>query len=132
MIETPFFKKGEGDWNIPYECTSESVSAVETYQAMKIESDKKIDDMSSIERAQEIITLGRDIYAGEPERNQEKIGDIWTTLLKDKLKPDVEITGADVCLMMIGLKLVREVGKHKQDNIDDILGYGILLDKVTK
>lgn len=33
------------------------------------------------------------------------------------------ITSSDICLLMVQLKMAREIGKHKRDNLTDICGY---------
>jgi hypothetical protein len=41
--------------------------------------------------------------------------------LHDKLKQD--ITPEEAMMMMVGLKMSREMHKHKDDNITDMIGY---------
>ena len=41
------------------------------------------------------------------------------------------VTPKQAALVMIGFKLSREMHKHSQDNIDDLVGYGALLGEVA-
>lgn len=54
---------------------------------------------------------------GHPKIDFARTALIWTGILGVKIKP------SDIPLCMIGLKLSREVHKHKDDNIADIQGY---------
>jgi len=73
-----------------------------------------------------------------PRVNFGKIAEVWTVLLREKLKgPRVVpqglgmmetvgeevITPRDVARLMIGMKLVRDTHKAQRDNILDIAGY---------
>jgi hypothetical protein len=54
---------------------------------------------------------------GDPKVNIGRIAKWWSSYCGK------DVTGVDVCLMMIMLKLSRELVKHKDDNMVDIIGY---------
>ena len=58
---------------------------------------------------------------GHPLVNHQRIAAIWNVQLGGILT--APITPRQVCLMMIGLKLAREVHRPKRDNLIDIAGY---------
>ena len=73
------------------------------------------------ERSLELILGDRNESYGTPADDFNGIALIWSGILNQKLKD--EITGEDVALMMVGLKLRREAHKAKEDNIVDAHGY---------
>lgn len=48
---------------------------------------------------------------------------IWQSLISRRYGVDVPITPDFACLMMVAVKLSREAGKHKDDNLIDAAGY---------
>lgn len=58
---------------------------------------------------------------GHPLINHQRIADIWNVQIAEKLS--LPLTPRDVALLMIGLKLAREVNTPKRDNLVDICGY---------
>lgn len=58
--------------------------------------------------------------------------EIVTPMLKSKLKEGAVLTPEDVALFMVGLKLAREVNKHKRDSLVDAIGYLKCLDLVIE
>ena len=67
---------------------------------------------------------------GHPLPNHERIAAIWNVQLGSKLKEP--ITPREVALLMIGLKLAREVNTAKRDNLIDIAGYVKCIDMIDK
>lgn len=77
---------------------------------------------SIIEEAKKISGYGaRARDYGHPRINHQRIADIWNVQLAPKLRKP--ITAREVALLMIGLKLAREVATTKRDNLIDIVGY---------
>lgn len=58
---------------------------------------------------------------GEIHASFGRIAELWGIILNRS------ITSTEIALCMIAFKLAREVEKHKQDNIIDILGYAYCL-----
>lgn len=58
---------------------------------------------------------------GHPFINHRRIAKIWSVQLENILKRP--ITPREVGLLMIGLKLAREIETQKRDNLIDIAGY---------
>ena len=63
------------------------------------------------------IVANREKEYGAPEDSFEKIAAFWSVYLEEELLPE------DVANMMILLKIAREMGGHKDDNMIDIAGY---------
>lgn len=62
---------------------------------------------------------------GSPKPSYDAQAKVWSGLLHHKLKED--LTASDVVLLLTGMKLVREVRRHKRDNIVDMHGYPLVL-----
>jgi hypothetical protein len=65
---------------------------------------------------------------GHPLINHQRIAGIWNILLGDTLKSP--ITPRQAALMMIGVKLAREINAQKRDNLLDIAGYVKVIDLI--
>lgn len=81
---------------------------------------------SIFQEAEQIIHGERRAEYGSVTDSFAKVAKIWSAITK------TEITPAQVGLMMIALKLVRESNKHKRDNLVDIMGYAGLLEIINK
>jgi len=76
-----------------------------------------------LEDAIEVINGERQDTYGAPEDSFAIIASYWTTYLKNKLKPGVELTPKDSVLMMVLFKIAREQNQGKKDNLVDAAGY---------
>jgi len=72
----------------------------------------------------DILAIAQDLVIGErggayghPHEDFSKTAKIWSAIL------GIEVTPAQVGLCMIGVKISREVFKHKDDNLVDVCGY---------
>lgn len=81
---------------------------------------------SSVDEARRIVLGERNTAYGNPKDDYVKTAKIWSGLLAHKLKAD--ITPEEAILLMVGLKLSREMHGHKRDNIVDAHGYLICYD----
>lgn len=85
--------------------------------------------MDSVDLAKQIVKGERADQYGRAENSFEYIAQVWTGLLGPKLS--VPVSGQDVALMMVGLKLVRQAHQHKPDNFVDGHGYLILAERIV-
>lgn len=91
-------------------------------------SEDPTDDL--MDEAWDLTTRDRHNQYGSAEDAFRAYGHVWTGLLAHKLRPDVVIDASDVCLMMTGLKIAREVRNSKRDNVVDAHGYLSLLSRI--
>jgi hypothetical protein len=77
--------------------------------------------MTHADRATELVLGDRNAAYGHPGEDYAKVAKIWSGLLYPILQRD--ITPQEAILMMVGLKLAREVHIPKSDNIIDAHGY---------
>jgi len=82
--------------------------------------------MNNAQKAQELVLGDRNVSYGNPKDDYTKTAKMWSGLLHSKLKQD--ITAEDAILMMVLLKLSREMFRSKEDNIVDAHGYLLCYD----
>jgi hypothetical protein len=82
-----------------------------------------------LQEADRIVSTDRGAAYGHPLDDYTKTGTIWGAMLHGWAKEAAESTTPVpvppelACLMMIGVKLSREVNAHKRDNLVDTAGY---------
>lgn len=81
-----------------------------------------------LKEADAIAGQSRSRDYGHPRENHQRIAAIWSVQLGPILKRP--LLPRQVALMMIGLKLAREVNTAKRDNLVDIAGYVKCLDMI--
>lgn len=86
--------------------------------------------MERIESVVKKAVKGRRKQYGDPKSVFPAYGKVFTGLLAEKLKPGAEITGTDVAILMVGLKLCRLMRKRKRDTIIDAHGYLKVLERI--
>ena len=79
---------------------------------------------SILEEADKLINGDRKEDYGDVRESFERIAKLWSVVL------GIEVTSKQVNLCMMQLKMSREIGKHKRDNLVDICGYAALVDKL--
>lgn len=72
---------------------------------------------SMLQKAERITTGDRHEDYGHPAKDFARTAAMWSAILGHLVRME------DVPLMMIALKISREVHKHKDDNYLDIAGY---------
>ena len=78
---------------------------------------------SILEEAQRLTSGDRNDAYGCALTDYTRTAEIWTALLKHKLKPGESIEWQDAIRCMIGVKLSRDVHRMIRDNAVDIAGY---------
>ena len=81
--------------------------------------------MSILKKAEAIVNSKARDY-GDPVDNMNKIAKLATILTGKTL------TDSDICKVQIALKLTREINKHKEDNLVDLVGYTEILNKLGR
>lgn len=86
---------------------------------------------SLLQQAHEIIYGDREQTYGSPDKNLQTIADYWSVHLSNQLNEKIVLTCADVCEMMILLKVAR-LGNNPThaDSLLDIAGYAALQDRI--
>ena len=79
--------------------------------------------MNVLREAEGLVYGDRQKQYSHPSRDYAKTAKMWTGILLEKLRPDVEITAKEAVLMMAAMKISREQFRHKRDNIVDGIGY---------
>lgn len=96
----------------------------------KTELSSRCDGESSetiLQEAQRLVHGDRGDQYGHPIEDYTRTGKIWGAIL--------EIGDIDprlCCLMMAGVKISREVNKHKRDNLTDLAGYAECADMIAQ
>ena len=76
-----------------------------------------------LQEAERLVSGDRQLAYDHPKDNCTRIGEIWGTILgQGPIKPEV------VGLMMIGLKVARQIHRPTKDNLVDIAGYARVID----
>ena len=81
-----------------------------------------------LDEAKALVYGDRGADYGHPADDHGKVAGAMTALLKDKLRPGVELTALDVELVMIVVKLSRLAHKYKRDTVVDIAGYAATME----
>lgn len=76
--------------------------------------------------AQNLVNGNRNEDYGHPAQDFDRAAKIWSAIL------GVPVTGEQVALCMVGVKLAREVHKPKRDNLVDGIGYLLAYDAVRR
>lgn len=80
-----------------------------------------------LQEADRLVDGERQWAYDHPYDNCVRIGRMWGVILDtDPIPPE------KVALMMCGLKLVREMHRHKRDNLVDLAGYAKVADLVER
>ena len=83
-------------------------------------------------KANELISNDRNESHGDAFKNHAEIAEFWNTFLDGKLKPMASITGQDVAIMMILLKISRsnQGEQFNLDNFVDMAGYSAIAGEI--
>jgi len=85
-----------------------------------------------------ILDLAKDIINGERQNQygdaEDSFSDIavrWSWYLSKKLGININLSRYDAGMMLVEMKLAREIHQHKKDNLVDACGYlGLVSDMI--
>ena len=95
---------------------------------------------SVLSEALALVYGARSDAYGHPADDYQRTGVIWGALLRNWARENsqaleygpVEVPADLACLMMIAVKLSREVNRHGRDNLVDIAGYAACIERIVK
>ena len=88
------------------------------------------DSQSILEEAAELVGGPREADYGHPAIDFTRTAKFWTEVLRGRLQPNTEVNAHDVALMMVLLKISRQINAPKRDNLVDAAGYLRTLERV--
>lgn len=82
------------------------------------------------EEANRLTQGDRQKAYGNPLDDFSRTAELWTALIRDRLKPGATLNAEDVARFMICVKLSRDCNAPKRDTVVDIAGYAQTLQMV--
>ena len=79
--------------------------------------------MNVLDEANRLVHGERGAAYGHPFVDYACTAQMWRALIRRRYGVDLQLTADFACLLMIAVKLSREAGKHKDDNLTDAAGY---------
>jgi hypothetical protein len=74
--------------------------------------------------AERIVYADREEAYDDPRKNFARIAKMWSGIL------NIDITPQQVGLCQMAVKIARESYEHKEDNLVDICGYALCVDRL--
>lgn len=109
---------GQRVWSLPEPGHTFTSAGHDTIIQVKTQKPETI-----LEEAQRLIYGDRNQDYGHPLDDFSRTAQMATGLLRDKLKPGVEIVAEEFGMLMILAKLSRQINRPKRDNMVDTAGY---------
>lgn len=113
----------------PLRCKSLDKDDFGLYRESELELAEEPEKQDILQEADSLTAGDRGADYGHPLDDYAKTGMIWGALLHKWSKESaasnhpIPVPPELACLMMVGVKLSREVNKHKRDNLVDGCGY---------
>jgi hypothetical protein len=89
-----------------------------------------------LEEANRLVSGDRQESYKHPLHDYECTSIMWSAMIKKRYNVDVSLSPDFCTLMMAAMKISREIGKHKRDNLVDLAGYArcteMILDAVSE
>jgi Domain of unknown function (DUF6378) len=80
-------------------------------------------NVNALQEADSLVNGDRQAQYGHPHTDYQCTAEMWSALIERRYGVKVPITPDFACLMMVSVKLSREAGKPKRDNLVDAAGY---------
>lgn len=80
-------------------------------------------DETILQEAQRLVHGDRGADYGHPGDDYKATGEMWGAILERSGWKAGPVDARIACLMMAAMKVSREAGKHKRDNLTDLAGY---------
>lgn len=90
------------------------------------------DSLRVIRQAADLVFGDRAANYGHPRDNFRRTAELLTGLLRDKLQPDASITTRDVALIMLLVKVARELHVPSFENRVDMVGYVLTSERLEE
>ena len=79
--------------------------------------------MNVLKEADGLVNGDRQASYGHPHTDYSCTAEMWQAMILRRYGADIPITPDFACLMMVAVKISRECGKPKRDNLVDAAGY---------
>ena len=79
-----------------------------------------------LKQAEEIIKGARNESYGPMRKSFDRTAMLWSVILNKN------VTSEQVCLCMVALKLSREIHRHLDDNLVDMMGYLEIINQIRE
>lgn len=97
-----------------------------------VNAEQEVANKSILQKAHEIIHGDREQTYGDPSKNLNQIAKFWSVHLSGTTGEEIHLTPADVCEMMILLKVARLGNTPNHiDSLVDIAGYAALQERTA-
>ena len=117
-----------------YDCPGQAASGllISSEESARTSVFKEPGSSTILEEASKLVDGPRQSDYGHPTEDFTRTAVFLTEVLRKKLTPEASISPLDVALMMVFLKLSRQINKPKRDNLVDACGYLRCYEKVEK
>lgn len=120
----------ESNYYGPLPTPKPSWEVVETTNTtMRVKELPKTKREEILEEAKRLIVSDREDQYGPPVENFKNIADLWNIRFQKKLKEP--LTGSDVAVAMLLLKIARDIHGFKEDSAVDGAAYAALYAEVA-
>lgn len=120
--------------HLPMPCGSDGPAPLQKVFGMTVVAvGPEVPPVESIaQEAHRLVYGDRNEAYGHPIFDMTRSADMFTALLRDKLRAGVRLEAEDICQAMICVKQSRQRNKEKRDNLVDTAGYAVVGQKIME